>query len=127
MFSKVERCCLSIGHVYNKVTHVAHSSILPLLYGQFLLHDLGDLNYLCSYCGALSWKVEGKSICTFVGKNCCSFGKVNLLYLCEPPMELKLLMQEGDAISKKIINNIRAYNNSLAFSSLGAYVDDSIF
>ena len=100
-----------------------HSSMLPLFYGKCLLHNLGNLNYVCSSCGALSWKIEGKSICTFIGKICCSSGKVNLLPLCEPPIELKHLMQAGDARSRKFIENIRGFNNALAFSSFGTHVD----
>ena len=119
-------CFLSIRHIYNEATHVTHSSMLPLYYGKCLLHNLGNLNYVCSSCGDLCWKVEGKSIRTFVGKNCCSSGKLKLLPLCEPPAELKLLMQAGDARSKRFIANIRGVNNALGFASLGAHVDESI-
>ena len=65
-FSKVETCCLSIRHEYSQAIALKHLSMLPLFYEKCLLHNLGDLTFVCVYCGALSWKAEGEtsfSIC----------------------------------------------------------------
>ena len=109
-----------------KAITLKHLSMLPLFYEKCLLQNLGDLTFVCVYCGALSWKAEGRHLSPFVGKNCCSSGKVKLLPLCDPPMELKHLMQGGDSRSKEFLEKIRGYNNVLAFASLGAHVDNSL-
>lgn len=50
---------------------------------------------------------------------CCSQGKVQLPPLSEPPNTLKRLLTESSKEAVSFRRNIRAYNSSLAFTSLG--------
>ena len=72
----------------------------PLYFGKCLLHNLGDLSYVCSFCGSMCWKIEGKYIRNFVAKFCCLSGKVSLLRFGDPLAELKHLLHDNTSRSK---------------------------
>ena len=122
---KVNESCHSIHRIYPLTNNVRHPSTLPLIYGDCLLHSLGDLSYECHHCKALSWKIEMKrEDGNWVGRNCCSSGKVSLDPLQSPPSTLRDLLLGSDVESRAFQKNIRAYNSSLEFVSLGAHLDD---
>ena len=85
-FSKVEKNCLSIHYRYPNNTTLSHASMAPLYYGKCLLYNLGDLDFICSLCGASTWQIEGKSIRTSIGKKCCTLGKVKMPPLGDIPI-----------------------------------------
>jgi len=57
---------------------------------------------------------------------CCENGKVLLLSLPATPQELEVLLTSKDGNTVKFRDQIRMYNSVLAFTSLGAKVDESI-
>jgi hypothetical protein len=63
----------------------------------------------CIYCGSLRWAKEGIS--------CCLDGEVELPPIQSPPLFLRKLLDGSDLESKHFIDNIRAYNMALAFTS----------
>ena len=78
---------------------------------------------ICSTCGAFMFKDEkhiGKltqsDTVTFSG--CCGNGNFKLPPIKNPPALLKELLTGNTPRDKKFCDNIRAYNSSLAFSSL---------
>ena len=81
-----------------------------------LNHDLGRMDNLCNHCGAFIWKSENKSLC-------CANGQVTLPPLPPPPLFLQQLFSGTDAKCRTFRDNIRAYNSSLAFASLGVNVE----
>ena len=123
--AKVRKECLSILRVFPNAHNLKHPATLALMYGDCTLNSLGYMNHECHLCGARLWKSEGISTphgC--VGKYCCSHGKVSLLPLMGPPPALRDLLHGDDNKSKMFRKNIRAYNSSLAFVSLGAQIDE---
>ena len=86
-------------------------------------HDVGNMDNICSACGALMFKDE-----THVGKlsqsdtitfsACCGNGNIKLPPLKDPPDLLKNLLTGNTQRHKQFRDNIRAYNSSLAFASL---------
>ncbi|TFK17719.1 hypothetical protein FA15DRAFT_710525 [Coprinopsis marcescibilis] len=95
------------GHPFNPSWHV---------------FSVGQLDIVCPSCRALHWKAECLSKSTHAnplfGMYCFS-GKINLLPFATPPNELKDLLTGMDAESKAFRQNIRQYNDSLAFTSVG--------
>jgi len=57
---------------------------------------------------------------------CCENGKVLLPSLLVTPQELKGLLTSKDASAVKFRDQIRMYNSMLAFTSLGAKVDELV-
>jgi hypothetical protein len=57
---------------------------------------------------------------------CYGNGKVLLLNLPTTPQELKVLLTNKDSSAVKFRDQIRMYNSVLAFTSLGAKVDESV-
>ncbi|THV06844.1 hypothetical protein K435DRAFT_636554, partial [Dendrothele bispora CBS 962.96] len=88
--------------------------------------DLGPMNAVCPYCGALHWMEEKLSNSSKSHPHfgmCCDDGKVQLPLLRAPPRELQDLLQGEDAQCREFRENIWQYNMALAFTSLGANVD----
>ena len=79
-------------------------------YPQF---DIGQMNHLCSYCGALKWAEEASGMC-------CSSGKIRLSQLQLPPEPLESLMSGATSRSKHFLENIRKYNSCFQMTSFGA-------
>ena len=67
----------------------------------------GSMDIMCQHCGALRFGKETL--------NCCHNGKVCLEQLSEYPAELRDLLK-----SNNFLDNVRAYNSGVAFSSMGA-------
>ena len=83
-------------------------------------HVMLPMNRQCPDCNALLYTEE-------LLKNkfsmCCKQGKVYLEPLPNPPETLRTLLTSSDDESRDFRHNIRAYNNSFAFTSLGAKQD----
>ena len=86
-------------------------------------HDVGNMDNICSACGALMFKDEshvGKlsQSATITFSACCGNGNIKLPPLKNPPDLLKNLLTGNTHRDKHFRDNIRAYNSSLAFASL---------
>ena len=57
---------------------------------------------------------------------CCDQGRITLPALEDPPEPLATLLCEQSPRATAFRNNIRAYNASLCFASLGCHVDESL-
>src|SRR6266508_4654770 len=83
---------------------------------------MGSMNVECPYCHALHWKEERLSKSSLqnpkFGK-CCLSGKIWLLTLDQPPLELHNLLTSQDPRAKGFRTNIRKYNDALAMTSVG--------
>lgn len=92
--------------------------------------DEGDPDYSCEHCGAIMWYGERlnrrRNTVTPTFSLCCMQGQVKLPFLKEPPLVLKKLMEGDDKLSKHFQKNMRAYNMSFSFTSLGGKVDRSV-
>ncbi|UYV82231.1 hypothetical protein LAZ67_21001404 [Cordylochernes scorpioides] len=78
---------------------------------------IGSLEIVCPNCSALHFPGET------VGRSCCHQGKVSLPGLSSFPYEIQELMTSNSVEAKYFQTNIRSYNSSLAFASMGAQVD----
>ena len=123
-YAKVDKFCLSIRHTFSMQHTKIASSFLPLYLGKCVTHNLGMLNYVCTKCGAICWKAEGKSILQFTRRYSCGGGDVKLHALLDAPEELKLLMHNSTTTGRAFLKSICIYNSALAFASLGAHVDE---
>ncbi|TFK82097.1 hypothetical protein K466DRAFT_448549, partial [Polyporus arcularius HHB13444] len=83
----------------------------------------------CPHCGALHWLAE-KLADSPVSRPefgiCCNSGKVRLPRLPDPPLPIRNLFTGMDRQSKEFRANIRTYNTTFAFTSLGADVDKKL-
>jgi hypothetical protein len=83
-------------------------------------HNLKGMNNICSKCQALKWNKESKGFC-------CQNGQVVLAPLLPAPPCLFNLLTTNDPISNEpYVNQIRSYNQVLAFTSLGANIDNEL-
>ena len=91
-------------------------------------HCLGSMDIECSQCRALHWieeKVAGSALAP-IFSSCCANGKINLPTIDQPPEPLLSLLTGEDSRSRNFRKNIRKYNSVLAFTSMGARVDQSV-
>ena len=90
--------------------------------------SIGNITYHCPYCQAKLWEgeklYETKQVSKF--SLCCGEGKVVLLPLDNLPELLDHLLISTDTRGKDFSNQIRAYNSSLAFCSLGANINKEL-
>ncbi len=78
------------------------------------------MHIICKYYHALKWKNETKGFCYLNGQ-------IVLAPLSPTPPNLyKLLTAKDSDSNEPYINNIRAYNQVLAFTSLRADVDKNL-
>ena len=71
------------------------------------------MDIICRYCLALRWKEEPEGLC-------CLKGQIQLAQLNPPPEILELLLTEEDPdTNKPFVDQIRAYNQVFAFTSIG--------
>ena len=90
---------------------------------------MGQMSIRCAHCDALHW-IEERNVSSprrrpnFTA--CCSCGKVSLPPLAQPPSPLRDLLEGQTAEAKQFRNHIRKYNNSFAFTSVGAKIDQSM-
>lgn len=82
----------------------------------------------CSDCGAVMWLWERSSGTKSapIFNLCCSSGKVSLPVPQAPPAPLNELLTSNSGSARAFREQIRAYNNVLAFSSIGLQVDQSV-
>lgn len=84
-------------------------------------HVMQPINRVCPDCSALLFTEE-------LLKNkfsmCCAQGKAQLEPLPNPPQPLRALLADRNEESQHFRDNIRTYNNSFAFTSLGAQQDE---
>ena len=93
------------------------------------IHYLGKMDVPCSECNALHWideKLVKSSKRNPLFGMCCTSGKIKLPKLEGPPQEIRNLLSGQDEIAKKFRVHIRNYNNTLAMTSLGCNVDESV-
>jgi hypothetical protein len=92
-------------------------------------HRLPKREDECNYCHAIMWEDE-KLTCSTANNNkfgtCCLQGKIDLPPLNPCPPEINELLTKNTALNKEFMSRIRLYNNSLAFTSSSANVDDSL-
>jgi hypothetical protein len=79
-------------------------------------HSVGEMIKVCPHCHALLFPKEEKK-----GNICCANGTVELEPLGPFPYLLQTLFKD-----KKFMENIRAYNSHLSFTSLGYKPDKSL-
>src|ERR1043165_5916845 len=76
-------------------------------------HRLDRMNIICRHCLALRWEGEPEGLC-------CSKGQILLAQLNPPPEILEFLLTGEDPdTNKPFIDQIRAYNQIFAFTSIG--------
>lgn len=95
-------------------------------------------NFRCPRCGAIHWIEERtpKSTATDLKFRCCYDGKIELPLINDTPQELRTLLSEtyvnrnGETVftqrTQEFQRLIRAYNNAVAFTSLGTNIDNRI-
>lgn len=91
--------------------------------------DLGHMTVSCRHCGALHWMAE--KLVNSSGNNpdfgkCCHHGKVRLPALRDPPPLIQELFLSGTDQAKNFRENIRQYNTTFAFTSLGVSQDRAV-
>ncbi|KAL6550413.1 hypothetical protein OROMI_020901 [Orobanche minor] len=129
-----EECSVDGGNLYSMdISEESHMNLndvqtITLSNDEYL--DLGDPIYNCEYCGAYMWYEErsekSKNPLYQKFSQCCSKGKIQLPLLKEPPSLLRNLLNGVDPRSTNYINNIRAYNMTFSFTSMGGKVDTSV-
>jgi hypothetical protein len=90
--------------------------------------DCGEMDTICGFCNAKMWIKErsAKSNNHPQFSLCCENGKVLLQNLPATPQELEVLLTSKESSAVKFRDQIRMYNLVLAFTSLGAKVDESV-
>jgi hypothetical protein len=87
------------------------------------------MTVICPFCHAYRWlreKVSNSPASRPEFTSCCQRGHVKLPFLSPPPPFLKHLFESRDRNAKEFRNNIRQYNMSLAFTSLGVAEDRTV-
>jgi len=92
-------------------------------------HDCGNMDVVCSSCGALLFvgeRVSGSSKQNPRFQLCCKEGKILLPTIDRPPEPYMDLLLSQDPNGKHFRNFIRTYNNAFAFTSSGANFDRNL-
>ena len=80
------------------------------------------MDKVCPHCGALHWTAEKPTnvpVSTWSWESCCKHGAVKLDTLREPPQLLKDLFVGNHELSTHFLRNIRQFNMTFAFTSVG--------
>jgi hypothetical protein len=85
-----------------------------------VLLDIGHLDTLCEFCGALHF--AGERVGSRAFSLCCQQGKVRLPDLRDTPAALKDLFSINNAFGRNFLEHIHRYNSGLAFASMCANV-----
>jgi len=83
----------------------------------------------CTFCSALLWLDERLAKSSKINPKfglCCYKGKLKPPYLHPIPSELCRLLTHEDPGGKGFCDHIRDYNQALAFTSVGRYVDNTL-
>ncbi|XP_057310488.1 uncharacterized protein LOC130648452 [Hydractinia symbiolongicarpus] len=103
-------------HVRENARRVFHNIARDFgVVSQTSVHTLGPMSDTCPYCSSKKFQNEGNF-------KCCQSGKVALPELNEYPEELTHLLTGREQLCKNFQTNIRKYNSSFAFASLGANI-----
>ncbi len=91
--------------------------------------DCGEMDTICGFYSAKMW--IKKRLAKSTNNNpqfslCCENGKVLLPTLPATPQELEVLLTSKESSAVKFRDQIRMYNSVLAFTSLGANVDELV-
>lgn len=89
-------------------------------------NDIGKMEFICLNCSSLMWKHElhnGSLGINATFSTCCMQGKILLPPLHEPPDILKNFLTDDSPQAKHFRKDIRGFNSSLAFASLGVKED----
>ncbi|GKD54835.1 DNA helicase, partial [Tanacetum coccineum] len=109
-----------IGTQYLAQESISVSNRIPVEY-----NHLGQCTCVCRHCGAMFWECEkvasASNTSQFAYNKCCYGGRVILRPPPEYPQYIKELYENAH-----FMENIRAYNQMFAMTSLGANVDKSI-
>ena len=92
-------------------------------------HSIGTMDAVCRFCGALHWLGERTSGAVAAPRftMCCGTnGRIALPALQPLPRTLQRLFSDDDEECVHFRDNIRAYNSILAFTSIGANVDENL-
>ncbi|KAG2204923.1 hypothetical protein INT45_006334 [Circinella minor] len=92
-------------------------------------HFLGSMDIECTDCHAQLWvqeRVYSSSLRRPRFNLCCQQGSVQLPELSPAPTEIIQRLHDTDPNSVHFRSNIRAYNNVLSFTSLGANIDHTV-
>lgn len=90
-------------------------------------YDLGPMRVLCLSCGARHWVDERKTTTTAANPHftsCCLDGAISLPSFQPLPANLRQLLLGDSPQARTFRRNIRAYNSSLAFTSLSCTTTD---
>ncbi|CAO3645166.1 unnamed protein product [Mucor hiemalis] len=93
--------------------------------------DRGEMKTICANvkCRAMMWIDERASSSSKANPRfqmCCSKGSANIEHLKSTPALIASLLRGSDEKSKEFRANIRLYNSSLSFSSMGVKLDQSL-
>jgi hypothetical protein len=90
--------------------------------------DCGEMDTICGFCNAKMWIKErlAKSNNHPQFSLCYENGKILLPNLPATPQELEVVLISKESSVVKFQDQIRMYNSMLAFTSLGAKVDESV-
>lgn len=91
--------------------------------------DIGKMNIVCCYCNALMWMEEKISVSSKKNPRfqlCCCNGSAIIEPLRPTPQALVSLLDGTNPLSSEFKANIRSYNSSLSFASLGVKLDHSL-
>ncbi len=91
--------------------------------------DCGEMDTICGFCSTKMWIKERSAKSRNNNPQfslCCENGKVLLPNLPATPQELEVLLTSKESNVVKFRDQIRMYNSVLAFTLLGAKVDESI-
>ncbi len=91
--------------------------------------DCGEMDIICGFYSAKMWIKERSANSTNSNPQfllCCESGKVRLPNLPATPPELEVLLTSKESSAVKFRDQLRMYNSVLAFTSLGAKVDESV-
>ncbi len=112
-------CRINIHKQTNKQQNISYNSLKINNNRNVPTHSCGDLNQKCNFCNALFFKHEILTYNNKITGFCCARGKVKLPENESPSPIICALLRGTDPISKDFQYNIRGYNLSLAFTSLG--------
>ncbi|OAD74205.1 hypothetical protein PHYBLDRAFT_167630 [Phycomyces blakesleeanus NRRL 1555(-)] len=89
----------------------------------------GDMDIECRFCGAMMWAHEKNSRSSLRSPTfsmCCNKGKHVLPQIEPTPTGIAELLNYRTRDGKKFLENIRSYNSTMSFTSLGAKIDTSV-
>ncbi|OAD66801.1 hypothetical protein PHYBLDRAFT_70206 [Phycomyces blakesleeanus NRRL 1555(-)] len=88
-----------------------------------------DMDIECRFCGAMMWAHEKNSHSSLRSPTfsmCCNKGKHVLPQIVLTPTGIAELLNYRTRNGKKFLENIRSYNSTMSFTSLGAKIDTSV-